>query len=216
MELACTDVADCAELRSAAETVSSALLLAPFQVAVSTIHPLGKLCAVTVKAAETEPSGTVALVGMLRARSLVEIPTVMAPAAFERITVQVLLPPTVSAAGLQVRVTIVGVDHNAKVAVLDDAPRVTVITPEASAAIAPAVALNPVLLPPAGTVTLAGTFSSGELEMSDTGVFATTVCASVTVQVVVPADIKPVRLQSTEVTCTGATRLIVAGAEVLL
>jgi hypothetical protein len=183
-------------------------LLAPFHVAVRTIHPLGKLCAVTVKATETAPSGTVALVGVFKARSLVEIPTVIAPAAFERITVQVLLAPTVNAVGLQVSVTSVGVDHNAKVTVLDAVPRVAVITPEASVVIVPAVALKPALLLPAGTVTLAGTLISGVFELSETNVLAATVCDSVTVQVVVPADIKPVRLQSKEVTCTEGTREI--------
>ena len=82
------------------------------------------------------------------------------------------------------------------------------ITPEASEVIVPAVALKPALLPPAGTVTLAGTLSSGELELSETGVLAATVWDSVTVQVVVPADIKPGRLQSKEVTCTAGTREI--------
>jgi hypothetical protein len=76
---------------------------------------------------------------------------------------------------------------------------VAVITPEVSAVIVPAVALKPALLVPAGTVTAAGTVISGELEPSETGVFTATVCGSVTVQVVVPADIKPVRLQTKEV-----------------
>jgi len=127
---------------------------------------------------------------------------VIAPPAFEMVTVQVLLSPIVNAVELQVSDASVGEDHNAKVTVLDAVPRVAVITPEASAAIAPAVAIKPALLLPAGTVTLAGTLSSRELEVSDTSVFAATVCWSVTVQVVVPADIKPVRVQSKEVTCT--------------
>jgi hypothetical protein len=66
------------------------------------------------------------------------------------------------------------------------------ITPEVSEVIVPAVALKPALLLPAGTVTLAGTLISGVLELSETGVFMVTVCGSVTVQVVVPAVIKPV------------------------
>lgn len=207
MELTSADVTSCEDL--AAETVMMALLLAPFQAAVRMIHPDGKLCAVTVKATETAPGGTVALAGVFKAGSLAEIATVMAPAAFERITVQVALAPTVNAFGVQVTVMSVGVDHNARVTVLDPVPRVAVITPEASVEIVPAVALKPALLLPAGTVTLAGTLSSGELEVSETGVLAVTVCPSVTVQVVVPADIKPVRLQTREVTCTaGATREI--------
>ena len=72
-------------------------------------------------------------------------------------------------------------------------------------AIVPAVALKPTLLPPAGTVTLAGTVISGELEVRATGVFAAAVWDSVTVQVVVPADIKPGRVHSRELTCKAGT-----------
>jgi hypothetical protein len=101
----------------AAETVIMALLLVPFQVAVRMIHPVGKLCAVAGKTAETAPDGTVMLAGTLKAGLLAESPTVIAPAAFERVTVQMLLPPTFKAVGAQVSDTNVGVDHNAKVAV---------------------------------------------------------------------------------------------------
>jgi hypothetical protein len=185
-----------------------ALLVAPFQDAVRMTHPVGTLVAVTVKGAEAAPSGTMTLAGAVKAALLLDIPTVTAPAAFERFTVQVPLTPTVNAVGLQVSDTSVGVDHNAKVKVLDVVARVAVITPEVSAAIVPAVALKPALLLPAGTVTLAGTLINGELELSETGVFAATVWVSVIVQVVVPADIKPVRLQTKEVTCTAGTREI--------
>ena len=183
-----------------------ALLPVPFQDAVRMTHPLGTPIAVTVKAAAVDPAGTMTLDGAFKATLLLDIPTVIAPAAFERITVQVPLPPSVNAVGLQVSVTSVGVDHNAKVAVLDVVPRVAVITPEASVTIVPAVAPKPALLLPASTVTLAGTLINGELEVSETGVFTETVCGSVTVQVVVPADIKPVRLQVREVICTEGTR----------
>lgn len=91
------------------------LLLAPFQVAVRMIHPVGKLCAVTVKPTETAPAGTVALAGVFKAGLLAERPAVTAPAAFERVTVQVALPPTFNAVGTQVSDDSVGVDHNAKV-----------------------------------------------------------------------------------------------------
>lgn len=82
------------------------------------------------------------------------------------------------------------------------------ITPEVSEVIVPAAALKPVLLLPAITVTLPGTLISGELELSEIVVFTVTVCGRVTVQVVVPADIKPGRLQAREVTCTDGTRVI--------
>jgi hypothetical protein len=184
------------------------LLVTPLKVADRRTHPPGTLTALTVKAAVTAPGCTIALPGAFRAGLLVDRPTVTAPAAFERLTVQVLLPPTVNAVGLQASDTSTGVDHNAKVTVFDVVPRVAVITPEASVVIAPAVALKPAVLVPARTVTLAGTVISAEFELRETNVFAAAVCDSVTVQAVIPADIKPVRLQSMEVICTGAAREI--------
>jgi len=102
---------------AAAETVIIALLVVPFQDAVRMTHPLGKLCAVAVKVVVTEPVGTMTLGGMLKAILLVEIPTVIAPAAFERVTVQVPFEPTFIAVGLQASDTSAGVDHKVKVVV---------------------------------------------------------------------------------------------------
>jgi hypothetical protein len=116
MELArAVDATDCEDF--AAETVMIALLAVPFQVAVRMIHPVGKLVAVTVKATEADPVGTITLAGVLKATLLVEIATLISPAAFERFTVQMPLAPTVNAFGLQVSDTSVGVDHNANVTV---------------------------------------------------------------------------------------------------
>jgi hypothetical protein len=118
MELARTVDTDGTDIEEpATETVMIALLAAPFQDAVRMTHPLGKLCAVTVKDTVTDPVGTMTLGGMLKATLLVEIPTVIAPAAFERVAVQVPLEPTFNVVGLQESDTSVGVDHNAKVAV---------------------------------------------------------------------------------------------------
>ena len=97
--------------------VRIALLPAPFQLAVRMIHPLTELFAVTVKATVAAPAGTTTLAGALKATLLLTTPTVIAPAAFERFTVQVPLAPTVNAVGLQLSDMSVGVDHNAKVTV---------------------------------------------------------------------------------------------------
>ena len=90
------------------------------------------------------------------------------------------------------------------------------IAPEVSAVIVPAVAVKPALLLPASTVTLAGTPISGELELSVTVVPAATVCDRVTVQAVVPADINPLSVQASEVTCTVGTNEIERDWEELL
>jgi hypothetical protein len=74
----------------------------------------------------------------------------------------------------------------------------------------PAVAVKPMLLLPAATVTLAGTVSSGELELSATGVFAAAVCERVTVHEAVPADIRPVEPHTSDVTCIVGTSEMVA------
>lgn len=95
--------------------VKITLLLTPFNVAVRMIHPLGVPCALTRKATAADPGGTVALDGVLKAKSLVERPTtVTAPAALERLTVQVLLPPSGNAVGLQVIDASVGGDSSVK------------------------------------------------------------------------------------------------------
>jgi hypothetical protein len=93
---------------------------------------------------------------------------------------------------------------------------VAVITPEASARIVTPVAVKVALLLPARTLTLAGTLSSSELEPSETVVLAATVCDSVTVQVVVPADINPLSAQASDVTCMLGTREIVTDCTELL
>ena len=147
------------------------------------------------------PCGTVTLEGTNNATLLDETPTVIAPAVLDSVTVQVLPLPTVNDAGLQASDVKVGADHKVNVTLLDEAPRVAVMAPDVSAVMLPAVAVKLMLLLPMATVTLAGTVSSGELELSATGVFVAAVCESDTVHEVVPADIRPVRTQVTDVTC---------------
>jgi hypothetical protein len=194
------------------------LLLAPFQAALRMIHPVGKLCAVTAKTAELAPCDTVAvpLAGSLKAGLLAERPTAIAPAAFESTTLHVLLAPTVNAAGEQVSDTSAGVDHNARLTVVEVVPRVAPIVAEVSAAIVPAVAVKPALLLPAATATLAGTPSIGELELSVTVTPAETVCDKVTVHVVAPADINPLTAHATELTCTVGTNEMETALDELL
>jgi hypothetical protein len=200
------------------ETVMMTLLLAPFQAALRMIHPVGRLCAVTVKTAELAPCDTVALAltGSLKAGLLAERLTVIAPAAFESATVHVLLAPTVNEAGEQVSDTSVGVDHNARLTVLDVVPRVAPTVAEVSAEIVPAAAVKPALLLPAATATLAGTPSSGELELSVTVTPAETVCDNVTVHVADPADINPLTAHASELTCTVGTKEMETALDELL
>jgi len=74
-------------------------LLTPFQVAVIVIDPLAAVLAVTVNAALEAPCGTVTLAGTARAALLVEIPTLIEPAAFDSVTVQLLFAPTARVVG---------------------------------------------------------------------------------------------------------------------
>ena len=90
----------------------------------------------------------------------------IAPADLESVTVQVLLLPTVIAAGLQASEVIVGVDHRVRVAVCDEVPSVAVIIPDASAVMVPLVAVNAAVLLPAETITPPGTVTRPELEPS--------------------------------------------------
>jgi hypothetical protein len=189
----------CIEL--AAEMLMSAVLVVPFQVVDRITHPLGTPTADARNVAVVAPCGTTTPEGTFNATLLAETPTVIAPAFLDSVTVQVLALPSVNDAGLQASDVRVGLDHKAAVTLLDEAPRVAVMAPDVSAVMLPAVAVKLIPLLPMATVTLTGTVSSGELELSVTGVFAATVCESVTVHGVVPADIRPVRLHVTDVTC---------------
>jgi hypothetical protein len=129
------------------------------------------------------------------------------PAGFDSATVQLLVAPAAIFNGMQVSDDSFGVDHSCTVAACVEAPRVAPTAAWAFAGIVPAVAVAlPVALPD-GTVSVAGIESRTELELSETAVFAETVSDSVTRQVVVAPDIKPVALQATPETSTGARRL---------
>jgi hypothetical protein len=77
--------------------------------------------------------------------------------------------------------------------------------------------VNPTVVDPPSTVTRVGAMRSGLLLVSVTGTPPVgAACESVTPHDVAAADPKLVGLQASEEITTDATRLIVAGAEVLL
>jgi hypothetical protein len=85
------------------------------------------------------------------------------------------------------------------------------MTPDVSVLTVPILAVKGAVVVPAETVTLAGVVIRVELEDRETTVLVDGGCDSVTVQVLVALDIRPVGLQTREERLTGAAvRLMVA------
>lgn len=154
--------------------------------------------------------------GTARAVLVVEIATLIAAAGLDIVTVQLLLEPTGTVSGLQVKEDSTGVDHTVNVALRLLETSVAVMTADVSVPMDPAVALKRALELLAGTVTPEGTLTRVELELNETIVFVETNCERVTVQAAVAPDIIPFGLQDTDNTWMDAIRARVVLAELLL
>lgn len=193
-----------------------ACALTPLKVAVTTTQPEADVAVVTGNPALAEPWGTVTVGGTVTPVLLLPTLTTMLPAAFERVTTQVVPVPADTLVGLQFKEDNTGVDHSVKVALCEDVPRVALTVPPLSAEMAPIVALKAFVVLPAPITTLAGTVISAEVELNAIVVLATGACERVTVQLLVAPDMTPVGLHTSELTSTGAVREIVAVCEELL
>ena len=134
-------------------------VLAPKEAVTTALSLVVIVPAVAVKVAEVEPAETATDAGTLRRVLLEERPTLDPPAgaAVDRVTVQVLLPPEPSVAGLHPTEEIVRGAVKLIIAVAALAPRLAVIVLVAPEVIVPAVAENVVLVAFEGTDTDAGT-----------------------------------------------------------
>jgi len=74
--------------------------------------------------------------------------------------------------------------------------------------ILPTLTLKVAVALPAGTITLAGTTIACDVELTARLVFESTDCESTTVHKLVPPDITPLGSQASDVTKTGALKLI--------
>lgn len=96
--------------------VSTNILLAPLNEAVTVIEPDADDWVVTGKPALREPWGTVTEAGTVSPALLLERLTTMSPANFDMVTVHVLPEPAVKLLGEQVSEDKTGVDHSIKLA----------------------------------------------------------------------------------------------------
>jgi hypothetical protein len=114
------------------------------------------VAALAIKVADVEPGGIVTDAGGARAAVLLEIPTVPPP-AFERVTVQVVVPPLLSVAGAHASEMIVAGATIETDAVCDAPFSEAVIVTVSSSVTAPAVTENVAVVEPAATGTEPGT-----------------------------------------------------------
>jgi len=131
------------------------------------------------------------------------------PAAFERVTLQLVPAPAVRLVDRQATEDTSGLDHNVKLALCEELPSVACTVAVPSAAMFPTAAVKVALLLPAATVTLAGTVSAVELELRVTRVLKAAACDSPTVQELVFPDIAPVAPQVSPVSDGATLRAIV-------
>jgi len=136
--------------------------------------------------------------------------TTMFPAALDMAAVQRVLEPAASVAETQVSADTAGAGHRVRVAACDDPPSATPIEAVAWASILPTLTLKAVVELPAGTVTLAGTASAFDVELTLRMVLERTACDSSAVHELVAPDITPLGLQSSAVTRTALLRVMVA------
>src|ERR1019366_7108815 len=178
----------------------------PFNVAVSVaVWSVAIVPAVAVKVAAVEPAATATDPGTVSAAVLLDSVTVP-PLVFVSVTVQVLVPPLPSVAGVHdTELTVTGV------AKAIDAVRalpfnVAVSFAVWSDAIVPALAVTLAVLDPAATATDPGTVSAAVL--LDSVTVPPLVFVSVTVQVLVPPLPSVDGVQDTELTVTAVAKVI--------
>jgi hypothetical protein len=189
------------------EMVKRKPLLTPLYTAEITTQPLTTAGAVREKDADVEPCGTVTEGGINTVVSELVRGMVMAPAAFESVTVQVVVAATTNSEEAQVTEDSAGVDHSVRAAVCEDAPRVAVMLPVVSATMFPILTPKILVELPADRTMLAGTEMTDESAVIVSVVTAATNCESVTVHKVEEPDIRPAGEQESELTVvTTATR----------
>lgn len=144
-------------------TVTEAVLEAPLLFAVTTTAVLEETApAVARNKALVDPAATVTEAGTVSAALLSESATTRPPvgAAALRVTVQEVVPPAVTEAGIQERLLGMGSGVTVTEAVLEVPLPVAVTVTAVLVETAPAVAKNEALVDPAATVTEAGTESA--------------------------------------------------------
>jgi hypothetical protein len=183
-----------------------AVCVLPFNAAVTVaVWSEAIVPAVAVKVAVVDPAATVTDPGTVSPAVLLDSVTVPPP-VFVSVTVQLLVPPLLSVAGVHdtaLTVTAVARAIDAvRVLPFNDAVSVAVW----SEAIVPAVAVNVAVVDPAATVTDPGTVSAAVL--LDSVTVPPPVFVSVTVQLLVPPLLSVAGVHDSELTVTAVAKAI--------
>jgi len=188
--------------------VKDVVELLPLNTAVNVAVPEADESAAALKLALVLPRRMVTVAGIVSPGLLVDKLTAKLPAAFETVTEQVVADTGATLEELQLTEEMVGVDHSVRLALLEEAPRaaVTVVVPFAPTF--PMAAEKVAAEVPVVTVTLAGTVTAMEAELTLTTVLEAAFCDSCTVHEVVPPDITPFGLQLKPVTVAAVLRLM--------
>jgi hypothetical protein len=190
------------------EIATDAFALLPPNSAVNTAVPEADESAATMKLALVLPWRMVTVAGIVSPGLPVDKLTAKLPAAFETVTEQVVADPGATLEERQLTEETVGVDHRVRLALCDEAPRaaVTVVVPLAPTF--PMAAEKVAAEVPTGTMTLAGTVTALEAELTLTTAFVAAFCDSWTEHEVVPPDITPFGVQLKPVTVAAVLRLM--------
>jgi hypothetical protein len=193
---------------AAVEIVTDAVELLPLNTAVNVAVPEADESAAALKLALVLPRRMVTVAGIVSPGLLVDKLTAKLPAAFETATEQVVADPGATLEERQLTDEMVGGDHSVRLALCDEAPKaaVTVVVP--SAPTFPMAAGKVAAEVPPVTMTLAGTVTALEVELTLTTAFEATVCDSCTVHEAVSPDITPFGLQVKPVTVAAVLRLM--------
>ena len=165
-----------------------------------------------VKFCETAPMGMVTTEGAISAVLLVPIATLMAPAALDRVIVQLALAPGAMVVGLHTNAVKVGLAKSANDELRVEVPRVAETMAEVSVIMLPAVAPKvPVLLPAEmviapGMATKVGLLLESVMSEPPEGA----ALERATVQEVAAPEFREVGLQTREETTIGVTKVTVA------
>jgi len=193
---------------AAVEIATVAVALLPLNSAVNRAVPEADESAAALKLALVLPWRIVTVAGIVSPGLLVDKLTAKLPAAFETVTKQVVADPGDRLEERQPTEETVGVDHSMSLVLCDEAPRAAVTVVAPSAPTFPMAAEKVAAEVPPVTVTLAGTVTALEAELTLTTAFEAALCDSCTVHEVVQPDITPFGLQLKPVTVAAVLRLM--------
>jgi hypothetical protein len=167
-----------------------------------------------VNSAIIEPTGAVAVGGIITPALLVDKEMLTLPPAFDSVITQTVPVPPTSAAGEQDIEDRVGVVQSVSLNVVEVPPRAAVSVADPSAVMVAAVAISVPVALPAATTTVPGTVTNAEDELIVTFVLAAAGPLRATVHTVAPPVIRPVGLHTSDLRLGATLKVMFADCEV--